>query len=159
MSERGMAKRPQWATYMNTGTEAAPVWTRLGEGFTVVRKNMNATKYRRKYVHEATERCDVVGYATSIVYECDVYGGDPVLARLGEVCDKELIGSDALVELVDVNLYEQRAGGYAATKRMWSVIPDTKGSDEETLTLTGEFAAVGDLRTGSFSEDGGFVGD
>lgn len=159
MSERKMIQRAQWASYMNTGTKAAPVWSRIGEGFTDLSQSMGAVEYARHYVHEKTERRDVVGYAPKIAYSCDVFSGDPVIARISQVTDGELVGSDAQVQIVSVNLYEKKGTGSAAYSRDWAVIPDTKGRGVEALVMTGVFAAVGDALGGSFSETGGFEAD
>lgn len=157
MSEKRMVPRMQWASYMNTGTETAPVWSRIGEGFTDLSMSLSAVEYARHYVHEKTERRDVTGYAPKIAYSCDVYSGDPVITRIGAVTDGELVGSDAQVEIVNVNLYEQAAGGAVAYRRTWSVIPDSKGAGVDALILTGVFAAAGDSAKGVFSETGGFA--
>ena len=53
--------------FMDTaGTGAS--YTRM-TGFTSLSEGKEATEYSRQYVDEATERTDVVGYATSIDYE------------------------------------------------------------------------------------------
>ena len=152
MADNRLVTRPEWASFMNTGTADAPVWSRIGEGFTDLEQSMSAIEYSRHYVHEKTERKDVTGYAPSISYSCDVYSGDPVILRIAEVHDKELVGSDAHVEILNVNLYEAAEGGtgVVAYKRTWSVIPDTKGSGVEALILTGTFSAVGDSVAGAF---------
>ena len=65
--------RYKFKSYMNTGTSAAPTWSLIGEGFTSLKEAKNPTEYSRKYVHEKTERTDVVGYATQIDYTTDTY--------------------------------------------------------------------------------------
>lgn len=160
MAENKMIPRMQWASYMNTGTRQAPVWSRIGEGFTELSQTMGAIEYARQFVHEKTERRDVVGYAPKIAYSCDVFSGDPVIARISHVTDAELVGADAQVEIVNVNLYEApSAGRYPAFKRDWTIIPDTKGRGLDALTMTGIFAATGDHTAGRFSGEGGFLGE
>lgn len=158
MSQKTMVPRMAWATYMNTGTDGTAVWSRVGDGFTDLSQSFKAVEYARRYVHEKTERRDVTGYAPTIAYSCDVYSGDPVIARIGEITDGECVGSDAQVEIVSVNLYEPVSGGRCrAWRRNWAVIPDTKGAGVEALVMTGHFAAVGDATAGTFSEQAGFA--
>ena len=68
--------------YMNIGTGASPRWASIGEGFTEFAETKNATSYQRRYIHEATKRTDVTGYAPVIDYEFEVYKGSPVIERL-----------------------------------------------------------------------------
>lgn len=158
MTMKRLVQRKAWASYMNTGTGAAPVWSRIGEGFTDLEQTMKAIEYGRHYVHEQTERRDVLGYAPSIAYSCDVYTGDPVIERICKVTDEELTGSDAQVDIISVNEYEPTANGHVAYRRTWTIVPDSKGAGVEALVITGMFAAVGDARRGvfngtSFTED------
>lgn len=157
MSETKMIQRKQWASFMNTGEQAAPVWSRIGEGFTELEMSMGAQTYSRHYVHEKTERKDVTGYATSIAYQCDVYSGDPVIERVSRVMDQELVGDDAQVEIVNVSFFRPMQGGYEAFLRRWAIIPDSRGAGAEALTMSGVFAAVGDAVPGVFDEEVGFV--
>ena len=159
MSNNRQVARMEWASFMNTGTREAPTWSRIGEGFTDLSMALGAVEYARHYVHEKTERRDVVGYAPKIAYSCDVFSGDPVIGRISQVTDGELVGSEAQVQIVSVNLYEKKATGCAAYSRDWAVIPDTKGRGVEALVMTGVFAAVGDAVSGSFAEAGGFEAD
>ena len=69
--------------YMNTGTQEAPVWSAIGEGFTEFAETKNATSYQRRYIHEATKRTDVTGYAPVIDYEFEVYRGSTVIGGTG----------------------------------------------------------------------------
>lgn len=157
MGETKMVQRKEWASYMNTGSAAAPVWSRIGEGFTELEMSMGAQTYSRHYVHEKTERKDVTGYATAIAYQCDVYSGDPVIERIGRVMDEELVGADAQVDIVNVSYFKPVDGGHEAYLRRWAIIPDTKGAGAEALTMSGLFAAVGDAAPGVFTEAAGFV--
>lgn len=155
--ENRLIPRSEWRAYMNTGTKAAPVWSLIGEGFTDLEKTLSPTAYARKYVHENTERSDVIGYAPSLSYTCDVYSADPVVQKIGRVTDRELIGQDAQADIVLVNLYEEgtEAGRYAALLRTWAIIPDSKGAGTESLVLSGRFAASGDVAAGEFSPEAG----
>lgn len=75
-------------------------------GFTSMSDGKNSTEYSRQYVDEESERSDVVGYAPSMDYEFDLHTNDAVLKRLATITDDELLGSDAQVNIVMVDLFE-----------------------------------------------------
>lgn len=148
-----IAIRKDMASYMNTGTAAVPVWTLMGEGFTELEESKNSLEYSRHYVHEATERTDVVGYATSFGYSADIYTEDPAIIRIDEVTMDELTGTAAQVEIVNTMFYKPVTPGgteYLAYKRFYNVIPDTKAAGTEALVLTGTLTAAGDQAKGTW---------
>lgn len=149
--------RCNFKSYMNTAaaSETTPTWTLIGEGFTSLKEAKNPTEYSRKYVHERTERTDVVGYATQIDYTTDTYTENPVIAKIAEVTDKELTGTDAQVEILNVNEFQDSGSSgthaYKAYKRTYAIIPDAKGDGTDALVYSGSFKAVGDIISGTFS--------
>ena len=144
--------RFKFKSYMNTGTTAAPVWSLMGEGFTSLKEGKNPTEYSRKYVHEKTERTDVVGYSTQIDYTTDTYPENDVIAKIAKVSDEELTGTDAQVEILNVNEFQSgtTSGTYKAYKRTYAIIPDAKGDGTDALVYSGSFKAVGDIIAGTF---------
>ena len=138
--------------YMNIGTGASPRWASIGEGFTEFAETKNATSYQRRYIHEATKRTDVTGYAPVIDYEFEVYKGSPVIERLRGITDSESLGDAAQVEFLTVDLFDETetAGVYKATRRTYSVIPDECGSGVDTLIYTGTLKAVSAPAAGTF---------
>lgn len=146
--------RNRFASYMNTGVGQNAVWTLIGEGFTSLKEAKNPKEYSRQYVHESTERTDVVGYATQLDYTIDVYSGNPVIDKIIEITDQEKTGTDAQVEILSVNLWEDSgvspAHAYVAYKRTYAIIPDSKGDGTDALVYSGSFKAVGDPVKGTF---------
>lgn len=138
-----LINRYQWRAYMNTGTVNAANWKLMGTGFTQLSESKNPKEYSRQYVHEKTERTDVVGYAPSLAYSVDVYDDDPVIAKIVEVTDKELIGTDAQVEIVAVNTWDAIESYVKTTDE--SIVPGktyyTKNGD--TYTAVDEPSAEG----------------
>lgn len=119
-------------------------------GFTSLSDGKNSTEYNRQYVDEASERSDVVGYAPSIDYEFDRYTNDPVHSKLAEITDDEILGSDAQVTIVVVDLFDEgETGTCTARKRDWSVIPDTEGDGTDALIYKGSFKAAGEIEKGT----------
>ena len=146
--------RASFKSYMNTGTSTSPTWSLIGEGFTSLKEAKNPTEYSRKYVHEKTERTDVVGYATQIDYTTDTYTENPVINKIADVTDNERTGTDAQVEILNVNEFQDSGSSgthaYAAFKRTYAIIPDAKGDGTDTLVYSGSFKAVGDINNGTF---------
>lgn len=146
-----LVTRSEWAAYMACGT--TPTFELIGEGFTSFAESKNPKEYSRQYVHERTERADVVGYAPSIAYSADVYSENPVILEVLAVTDGELVGSDAQREVVSVNLWQPAGTGgtaFKAYKRAYAIIPDGKGDGTEALIYTGTLKAVGDAVAGTF---------
>ena len=156
MSEAVVSKlvsRSELRSYMNTGTADTPKYHLIGEGFTNLAESKNAIEYSRHYIHEKSERTDVTGYAPSLDYSVDTYTNNPVIKRIKDITDKELIGSDAQVEIVNVETFADGTVDETACpafKRNYSVIPGGKGDGTEALIYTGTFKAVGDIVEGTF---------
>lgn len=147
--------RADYASYMDVGTDPkTPKYALMGTGFSNLTESKNAQEYSRKYVNMRTEATDVVGYASAIAYTCDVYSNDPCIKRIHDVTKKEQTGTDAQVNIVNVDLWqpcEGKEGYFSATRRTYAIIPDAKGDGTDALILSGNFKAVGDIVTGGFS--------
>ena len=150
-------KRADRQHYMNTGTPSQPVWTLIGEGFTSFTESKNAVSYQRRYIHEITKRTDVTGYAPVIDYEFEVYSGNPAIEKIRLITDRELIGEEARVDILCVDLFDETetSGVYHAVRRSYSVIPDECGEGTDALVYTGTMKAVGDIQTGTFVKSTG----
>lgn len=155
--------RDQWRAFMNTATDAStPKWSLIGEGFTSFSEAKNPKEYSRQYVHEKTERSDVVGFAPSIAYSADMHSGDPCVERVAKAHDEEQIGNDAHVDIVAVNMWQKGSadGTYVAYKRTYSIIPDSKGDSNDALIYSGNLKAVCEAEKGTFStKDNTFTAD
>ena len=152
-----IVKRADRQHYMNTGTAQDPVWSRIGEGFTEFAESKNAVSYQRRYIHEYTKRTDVTGYAPVIDYEFEVYTENPVIDRLRRIADEELVGEDAKVDVMTVDLFDADTvpGRYKAYRRQYSVIPDESGKGTDALVYTGTMKGVGDIKEGTFVPSSG----
>lgn len=151
-----LIKRSQWRAFMNTGTSASPVFNLMGEGFTQLDESKNPVEYSRKYIHEDSERTDVVGYAPSLDYSVDTHSGEPAIEKIVDVHENEYTGNDAQVEIVSVNMFEAGAssGSYVAYKRTYAIIPGSKNGDN-ALVYSGTFKACGDKVKGEFNPSTG----
>lgn len=117
--------------------------------FTAMSEAKEAKEYSRQYVDEATERTDVVGYATGIEYSFDRYSDNPVHTKIAEITDDEVVGTGALVEIVTADIFEEDSQGRCpARKRTYSVVPDTTGDGTDALIYSGTFKASSEIVKG-----------
>lgn len=123
-------------------------------GFTELSINKNPVEYSRRYIDEKTERNDVVGYAPSISYSFDKFSDDAVHTDIIKVADDELVGTDAVREIILVDLTNSvSGGGHNAVRRKWSVIPDSEGNDTDAYTYSGTLKANGDIEKGTATSE------
>lgn len=142
MAEAKVAKlvqRHQRVAFMNVGTADVPEFTRMKK-FTSMTNNKNPKEYARQYVDEVSEDADVVGYSPSIDYAFDRHTNTAVHDRIAQIHDGELTGSDALVEILIVDLFTaDDAGKCEARKRTYAVIPSADGDGTDALVYSGSF--------------------
>ena len=138
-------RRSQRVAFMNTGTTEAPVYTRM-TGFTSLAYSKNSKEYTRHYVDEVSERSDVVGYAPSIAYAFDRHTENAVHEKIARIHDEELLGNDAHVEILTVDLFTAGESGVCdAVKRTYAVIPDKDGDGTDALVVSGTFKSVSEI--------------
>lgn len=111
--------------------------------FTEIATSKNPKEYTRQYVDEEFERGNVVGYSPSISYSFDYDTENPVHNLLKEIIDNELIGDEAVVEIIMADI-DDPEGKNSAISRKWSVIPDSEGSSLDAYTYSGSFRANGE---------------
>lgn len=113
--------------------------------FTEMSKSANPKEYSRSYVDVDGEVTDVTGYAPSIAYAFDYYKGNKVHEEIIKITDDELKGTDAVREIiiVDMNSKEEVGSTYNAISRSYSVIPDAEGDSTDAYTYSGNFKSNG----------------
>ena len=142
--------RHQMVAFLKTGDN---VFSRM-TGFTSLSEKKNPKEYTRQYVDEEAERSDVIGYATSYDYEFDRYTENAVHNLLASISDEEIIGEDAQVEIVAVDLFDKTSdGSYTARKRTYSVIPDSSGDGTDALVYKGSLKLASGLTKGTCTSD------
>ncbi len=117
-------------------------------GFTDFTMSKNPTEYTRKYVDEASERNDIVGYNPSISFAFDRFSDDSVHTDMVAISDREAFGAEAVRGIVIVDTTNEGENGFSAQKRNFSVIPDTEGNDSDTYTYSGTLKANGEIILG-----------
>lgn len=117
------------------------------KGFTSQENTSNAETDETKYIDEPSKRKRTTGFSKEIGYEADRIVGDTIHTFLAEVEELEKAGVN--VEIVTVDFNRKKGEGYHATKRVYSVIPDGSGSDENKYTISGTFGANGGIIVGT----------
>ena len=132
-------------------------YTRM-TSFTSLGDSKEAKEYSRQYVDEQTERTDVVGYAAGISYEFDRHTNTPVHTKLATIADDEIVGTDAQVEIVVVDLFGDDATDTTAPARLrtYSVIPDSSGDSTDALTYSGDLKAASEIVKGTATTTDGW---
>ncbi len=144
--------RCQLESYMECGTGDSKTFELIGEGFTAFPIALNPKEYTRKYVHQKTEKSDVIGYSPSISYSCDHISSDPVVKEIVAITDGELLGSATQRRVVTVNAWEEDSTGVCpAYVRTYSIIPAGKGDGTDALVYTGTMKAASDQVAGTFN--------
>lgn len=154
-----LVKRHQRVAFMDTDTTGkTPKFERM-TGFTSLTNSKNPKEYSRQYVDRESEDTDVVGYSPSVAYSFDRHTNTPVHERIAKVHDGELTGSDALVDILIVDIFAQAGGeteACVARKRTYAIIPDADGDGNDALIYTGSFKSKSDIEEGTaiVSDDG-----
>ena len=144
-----LVQRHQRVAFMNTGTADAPVFTRMKK-FTSMTNNKNPKEYARQYVDEKSEDTDVVGYSPSIDYAFDRHTNTAVHDKIAQIHDGELTGSDALVDVLIVDLFTaDETGKCEAKKRTYAVIPSADGDGTDALVYSGALKCKSDFVEGT----------
>lgn len=114
------------------------------EGFTTQTFNANATEYSRNYVDEDTSRTDVTGYSESVNYNFDQYIRHPALSEIVKITENELTGTDAVRNILTVDMTSNTSGGqYDATLRAYAIVPSSNGDTTDCMTYSGDFKSRG----------------
>ncbi len=114
--------------------------------FTQLSQAKNPQEYSRKYVDEATQRTDVTGFAPQIDYAFDRHKNNPVLTDIVDITNRELIGSEAIRTIINVDTETGEA-----YKRDYAVVPGSEGDDANIYTHSGSFKANGEVIKGTAS--------
>lgn len=149
-----LEKRSDKVAFMGitSGEGNEVIFTRM-TGFTELSKSMNPETYERKYVDENTQRSDVVAYAPEYSFSVDRDTDSAVSNLINEVFEREKVGDDAKVDIVVVDMLSKNEdNSYKATKRTYSVIPDSEDGDS-ALVQGGSFKACSDVVVGSATSE------
>lgn len=142
-------KRSQFATFLNTGTLLAPVWSRMGKGITEQSIAYNPNLVTEQFIDEDNATSSLEGYAPSIATPQTAYAGNAVFDFVDNLRKIRAIGSAAETEVLLVYLYDSETvlevTSYAAEKNACTIsIEEFGGTGGESLSLTFNIGLNGD---------------
>ena len=154
MNEKKLVQRADKVAFMKVKDK----FERM-QGFTGMSTSKNPKEYTRQYVDELFETTDVVGISASIEFAFDQFVGNPVHDKLTEMIDNEVVGTDAVVEImvVDFTKKGKAEGEFQARARKYSVIPNTEGGSLDAYTYEGTFRVNSNTETGTATSTDKFL--
>ncbi|WP_416326137.1 phage tail tube protein [[Eubacterium] hominis] len=150
----GIATREELLSYLNTGTEAEPVWSLIGAGFSDLTEALNATTKDSHYIHQKTGTSSVIGYAPTFTFAAELDKGDPAATFIANIGRERKIGADCETDIV--NVYSWMKGttedSVVAYKQHVAIKVDNSGSGVggDVLSLAGAFMYKGDAVKGEW---------
>lgn len=145
----GLVGRSDKVAFYGIAGESETTYHRM-TGFTEMSVTKNPKEYSRQYIDEAFEQTDVTGYSPSIAYAFDQYSENEVHTDLAAIADEEKVGTDAVRDIVIVDMTKagKTSGAKAAQKRSYAVIPDSEGGSTDAYTYSGAFRTKGGVILG-----------
>ena len=98
-------KRSQVASFLNTGTSAVPVWSRMGKGITEQTIAYNPQTTTENYIHEDSANTSVDSYQVNVSTPQTAYAGEPVFDYVDAIRQNRFVGASAETEILIVYLY------------------------------------------------------
>ena len=142
-----LVKRSDKVAFYGVKSENDVTYKRM-RGFTDMSINRNPKEYTRKYIDEKFEQSDIVGFSPAISFTFDSFLENDVQNDILSISENELLGEDAVREIVIVDLKRAKDEGFHAVKRTFSVIVESEGNSDEAYQMSGTFKVKGEKEFG-----------
>ena len=143
------------ADYLNVGTSESPKFALMGIGFTSLNENPNAQEDEKIYINQKSSTTKVKSYNTEFEFNAELIREEEATMKIYDISRNHKVGSEAIVEYVRVELWEEVEGEkdtYKARKFAVSVVVSSNSADGgEPITQEGTLKAVGDFVPGKFN--------
>ena len=156
-SSENKAKRSQFYTFLNTGTDASPIWVREGKFANDMTVQMNPQTSTSQDVTQDTAETDITGYQPNIPVSKSVSKTDPAFEFIDKVRRERRILSDAYAQILNVDVFNGTGSSYPAELQNVSIQIDSfGGSASDPLTISYTYNYRGDAvpGTATISADG-----
>lgn len=152
-------KRSEFAAFLNTGTTAVPVWSRMGKGITSQTISYNPANTTETYIHEDNGTTNLDSYAPTMATPQTAYAGDAVFDFVDELRQNRAVAEGATTEVLFVYIYdEESAGVYKAEKNNAVIsIDDFGGEGGGNVVLNYTVSLNGNPTLGTATITGGTV--
>lgn len=148
-------KRSDKVAYYGVPTENGTVFKRM-TGFTDITVTKNPKEYKRQYIDQEFEQSDIVGFAPVISFAFDQFSGNDVHDDIMNIADNELVGDDAVREILMVD-FSSDSKNPVAVKREFSIIVENEGSGMEGYIVKGSFKVKGEKVFGKATSEDNFA--
>ncbi len=147
------------ADYLDTGTEAVPVFSLMGAGFNSLDESPSPKVEKKAYINDKSTSGNVVGYENSFAYDTDFISDDAVVQKLYGTARNQEVGTDAEMSYVRVDLYDPVMVGEVVTANTFHArkfkvaneVSGITGAGTETIQIKGTLHQVGDFVEGTFN--------
>ena len=148
-------KRSEFATFLNTGTKALPVWKRMGKGITSQTISYNPATTSETYINEDNATTNLDSYAPNISTPQTAYKGDPVFDYVDGLRKSRAVGGDAETEVLLVYVYDKNEGGKYSAERNNAVfqVDDFGGDGGSNVVINYTVNLNGDPTQGTVTID------
>lgn len=143
-------KRSDFASFLNTGANSTPVWSRVGKGITSQKISYNPQTTSETFIDEDSATTTIDSYAPTMDAPQTAYAGDPVFDFVDKLRQNRAVGADCETDMLLVYIYDANEGTYAAEKQRVAIQIDDFGGDggsNNVLTFTINF--IGDAVRGT----------
>lgn len=145
-------KRHQYADYLEVASGNSTEYVLMGTGFTTLDEEPNAQTESVKYVNERSASSSVIGYETRFPFEAEQIKDEKAIEALYTVGRNHLTGSDAEMNYVRVELWDDGSSTNCYKARKFVVSAEISSiSGENKMSLSGNLNAVGDPIQGEFN--------
>jgi hypothetical protein len=148
-------KRCDKVAYYGVPTESGTVYKRM-TGFTDITVTKNPKEYKRQYIDQEFEQSDIVGFAPVISFAFDQFSGNEVHDDIMNIANNELVGNDAVREIVMVDFSSDKENP-TAIKREFSVVVENEGSGMDGYIVKGSFKVKGEKVFGNAASEDNFA--
>lgn len=156
-STESKAKRSQFYTFLNTGSETSPTWVREGKFASDLTVQMNPQTSTTQDVTQDTAETDITGYQPNIPVSKSISKDDPAFEFIDKVRRERRILSDAYAQILNVDVFNGSGSSYPAELQNVSIQIDTfGGSASDPLSISYTYNYRGDPipGTATISADG-----
>lgn len=150
VSNENKAKRSEFRTFLNTGTEASPTWVLEGRFASEMTAQMNPQTTTVQDVTQDTAETDITGYQPSMAVSKSVSKTDPAYEYINDIRRHRKILSDAYGQILNVDIFDKQSdGSYPAERQDVSIQIDSfGGSAPDPLSIGYTYNYRGDPVTG-----------
>ena len=113
-------------------------------------------EYKRQYIDQEFEQSDIVGFAPVISFAFDQFSGNEVHDDIMNIANNELVGNDAVREIVMVDFSSDKENP-TAIKREFSVVVENEGSGMDGYIVKGSFKVKGEKVFGNAASEDNFA--